>query len=210
MHGRGLEVWWIMETKTVRTYTSHLLLYNWIYPFTSCFNLSNSYVRKYVKLTPPSFPYCTVSCAHVFMFIFRSIFVHYILAIQLYCVILKLWLGNDRQNISLKFSNSCTKPLPDWIALYLYLHVCVVDVICMFSGVVMDDYRGDHLKGSIINCPKCSKVFLDRSLLDHHSTVHSSNGDYTCPYKSEWLNIVWPDLRKGSYTHIYFCDFEEA
>ena len=67
----------------------------------------------------------------------------------------------------------------------------------MFSGVVMANYRGDHLKGSIMNCPKCSRVFLDRSLLDHHSTVHSSNGDYVCPYKSEWLYIcdwIWESV----------------
>lgn len=57
---------------------------------------------------------------------------------------------------------------------------------------ITNKYRGDHLKGSIVNCPKCSRLFLDKSLLDYHcSNVHCSNGDYTCPFKSEkFINVL--------------------
>ena len=44
---------------------------------------------------------------------------------------------------------------------------------------VHHSYRGDHLKGAIINCPR---KFLDKSLLDHHSIVHSSNDHFKSPY----------------------------
>ncbi|XP_065902972.1 uncharacterized protein [Dysidea avara] len=48
--------------------------------------------------------------------------------------------------------------------------------------------RGDHLNGGILQCPGCSRVFLQPSLLHCHSVVHCPTS-FTCPFKSTSLRV---------------------